>query len=41
VEDIVRLDQNFETDRYLGGMTRSKPSNFKILDIRESPTGEK
>jgi hypothetical protein len=41
VEDIVGLGQNFEIDRYLGGLTGSKPSKFKISDIRGSPTGEK
>jgi hypothetical protein len=41
VENIVGLGQNFETDRYLGGMTGSKPSKFEILDIHGSPMGEK
>jgi hypothetical protein len=41
VEDIVGLGQNFETDKCLGGMTGSKPSKFKISDIRGSLTSEK
>jgi hypothetical protein len=41
VEDIVGLDQNFETDSYLGGLTGSKPSKLEILDIRGSLMGEK
>jgi hypothetical protein len=41
VDDIVELGQNFETDRYLGGLAGSKPSKFKISDIHRSPMGEK
>jgi hypothetical protein len=41
VGNIVRLGQNFETNRYLDGMTGSKPSKFEILDMHGSLTGEK
>jgi hypothetical protein len=41
VVDNIGLSQNFEADRNLGGLTGSKSSKFKILDIRGSPTGEK
>jgi hypothetical protein len=37
----IGLSQNFEADGNLGGLSRSKPSNFEILDICISPTGEK
>jgi hypothetical protein len=41
VGDIIGLDQNFEIDGYLGGLTRSKSSKFEISDIHGSPMGEK
>jgi hypothetical protein len=41
VGDIVGLDQNIEADGNLVGLTGSKPSKFKISDIRGSPMGEK
>jgi hypothetical protein len=41
VGDIVRLDQNFEADKNLGGLARPKLSKSEILDIHRSPTGEK
>jgi hypothetical protein len=41
VVDNVGLSQNFEADENLDGLTGSKPSKFKISDIRGSPTGKK
>jgi hypothetical protein len=41
VRDNVGLSKNFEAGENLGGLIGSKPSKFKISDIRGSPTGEK
>jgi hypothetical protein len=41
VGDNIGLSKNFKADGNLGGLTRSKPSKFEILDICGSPTGEK